>query len=82
MTSMFAMIECKNFPDISKWNVSKVKYMNYMFQNQSAVHPYKYMSNWDVSHVIESQDFYDGFSLKDAKNMDEYLKKCEERQIC
>ena len=68
MNSMFSMIECKNFPDISKWNVSKVKYMNSMFQGQDAANPYNYLSNWDVSHVIESQEFYDGLSLKDAKN--------------
>ena len=80
MNSMFQQIECKKFPDISKWNVSKVKYMNYMFENQRSFNPFKDVSNWDVSHVIESERFFGGFSLKDAKNMDEYLKKVEERQ--
>jgi len=54
--------------------------MNYMFENQWSFNPFKDVSNWDVSHVIESERFFDGFSLKDAKNMDEYLKKVEERQ--
>jgi len=54
--------------------------MNYMFENQRSFNPFKDVSNWDVSHVIESERFFGGFSLKDAKNMDEYLKKVEERQ--
>ena len=78
MNHMFAHIHCKKFPDISKWNVAKVKYMYSMFYSQNVVNPFMYISNWDVSNVIESDEFYDGFSLKDAKNMDEYLKKKEE----
>ena len=80
MDYMFKQIECKKFPDISKWNVSKVKYMNCMFENQDSFNPFKDVSNWDVSQVIESERFFDDCSLKDAKNMDEYLKIVEERQ--
>jgi len=54
--------------------------MNYMFENQWSFNPFKDVSNWDVSHVIESEAFFNGFSLKDAKNLDEYLKKVEEKQ--
>ena len=76
---MFYEFSCRKFADISKWNVTKVKYMNYMFYEQSAINPYFYISNWDVSNVTESEKFYKDFSLKDVKNMDEFEKKMEER---
>ena len=76
MCCMFQSFKCSKFADISKWNVAKVQNMDYMFAE--SIGPYSYISNWDVSHVTTSKCFYMNFSLKDAKNADEFEKKIKE----
>jgi surface protein len=44
-------------PDISQWNVSKVKDMSYMFKNCKEFNCD--ISSWDVSNVINMQSMFD-----------------------
>ena len=43
----------KSLPDISKWDVSKVEYMNKMFKKCKSLKSYPDFSKWNTSSLLE-----------------------------
>ena len=59
ITDMDGIFEGSNFNgDISNWDVSKVKRMNYMFHHSSFTGENGDISNWDVSNVEDMNSMF------------------------
>ena len=74
MSRSFESYENINF-DISKWNVSNVKDMSYMFSNSSFTGENGDLSKWDVSNVqnmsymLANSEFNNDISLWNVSNV-------------
>ena len=71
MDSMFE--GCTNFnSDLSKWNVSKVKYMTGMFKRCTNFN--SDLSKWDVSNVKDMSGMFKNTPLEDKKELQPKFK--------
>ena len=76
----YAFCNCsslKVLPDISKWNVSKVISMNYLFYKTN-LKKKPNLTNWNVKNLVSALQLYDGYdSLFDlfGRSIFSYPKK-------
>ena len=49
----------KNLPDISKWNINKVKDMNNMFNGCKSIKSFSFLSKWALSNINTEDMFKD-----------------------
>ena len=59
---MLLPIACSliSLPDISKWDISNVIYMNYLFKNCSSLISLPDLLKWNISNVKEMKDIFEG----------------------
>jgi len=49
-----------NIPDISKWNISKITNMSFMFYECSSLSSLPDISKWDISNNIDMISMFEG----------------------
>ena len=79
MSEMF--YNCRSLvvlPDISKWNVKKVKDMSRMFSGCVSLTSFPNILNWNINYSVNTTDMFTGFSNKaitDISKWNEYKIK-------
>ena len=79
MSEMF--YNCRSLvvlPDISKWNVKKVKDMSRMFSGCVSLTSFPDILKWNINYSVNTTDMFTGFSNKaitDISKWNEYKNK-------